>query len=291
LIPKAYPPVHRNGTDSGGRLGADVGATLAKLALRRPDGELALRVIPSDAIEAVAREIEALKPERIGLTGGGASRLAGLLSARCTTADEFEAWAAGARSLLRQASGSVPERFLLVSLGTGTSAMLVDADRSVRVGGTALGGGTLAGLGAVLVGTSDFDDLARLARAGDRRRVDLLVGDIYANGELPLPRDVNAASFAKLARPAEAAARDRRDVAHALVGLVGENVALICGGLAAAAGVENIAYGGTTLRNNPALTEILQALAPVHACRATFLPDGEFTGALGALELAASAGG
>ena len=74
------------------------------------------------------------------------------------------------------------------------------------------------------------------------------------------------------------------------MGLVGENVALICGGLAAAAGVARIVYGGTTLRNNPAITDILRALAPAHACEATILRDGEFTGALGALEIAATAG-
>jgi type II pantothenate kinase len=164
--------------------------------------------------------------------------------------------------------------------------MLVGAADVVRVGGTALGGGTLAGLASVLVGTADFDAITRLAREGDRRRVDLLVGDIYPNGACPLPAQLNAASFAKLARSPDGPARDPRDLAHAIAGLVGENVALICGGLAAAAGVRRIVYGGATLRGNPAVTEILCALAAAHTCEATILRDGEFTGALGALELA-----
>ena len=161
---------------------------------------------------------------------------------------------------------------------------------AVRVGGTGLGGGTLAGLAAVLVGTSEFDAVTQLAREGDRRRVDLLVGDIYPSDALPLPGDLNAASFAKLARNPSEQVRDPRDLAHAIMGLVGENVALICGGLAVAAGVGRIVYGGTTLRHNPAITDILRALAPAHACEATILRNGEFTGALGALELAATAG-
>jgi len=290
LIPKAYPPLQPTDSQAGAQLGADIGATLAKLAVRRRDRALDLRLIRSSAVEQLAREIESSGAERVGLTGGGASQLAELLGLEAAPVNEFQAWAAGARAILQRHGRAAPERFLLVSVGTGTSAMLVEKAHAVRVGGTALGGGTLAGLAAALVGTSDFDAVTRLAREGDRRRVDLLVGDIYPSHALPIPGDINAASFAKLALSSKEGPWDRRDLAHAIVGLVGENVALICGGLAAAAGVSRIAYGGTTLRDNPALTEILCALAPANACEATILEDGEFAGALGALELAAGEG-
>lgn len=290
MIPKAYPSPRRTGAEGGTQLGADVGATLAKLAIRRRDGELDLRLIPSTATEQLAREIASLGAERVVLTGGGASLLSERLGLAEAPVNEFEAWATGARAILHREGRDTPERFLLVSVGTGTSAMLVGEEGAVRVGGTALGGGTLAGLAIALVGTSDFDAVAQLAQEGDRRHVDLLVGDIYPSGALPLPGDLNAASFAKLARVSEEAARDPRNLAHAIMGLVGENVALICGGLAAAAGVARILYGGTTLRNNPAITDILCLLARLHACEATILRDGEFTGALGALEFATTTG-
>jgi type II pantothenate kinase len=290
LIQKAYPSPRRSGAEVGPQLGADVGATLAKLAIRPRDGELGLRLMPSAAIDQLATEIESLGAKRIVLTGGGAAQLAERLGLGLAPVNEFEAWATGARAILQREGRAIPERFLLVSVGTGTSAMLVEESSSVRVGGTALGGGTLAGLAAALVGTSDFDAVTQLAREGDRRRVDLLVGDIYPSGVLPLPGDLNAASFAKLALGEEERAPDRRDLAHAIMGLVGENVALICGGLAVASGVSRIVYGGTTLRNNPSITNLLRALAPAHACEATILGDGEFTGALGALALAATAG-
>jgi type II pantothenate kinase len=290
LIPKAYHSPRRFRAEEGAQLGADIGATLAKLAIRQRDGELDLRLFPSAATDQLVAEIESSGAKRVVLTGGGASQLAEVLGLDGAPVDEFEAWAVGARAILHRQGRAAPNRFLLVSVGTGTSAMLVGEAGAVRVGGTALGGGTLAGLALALVGTSDFDAVARLAQEGDRRRVDLLVGDIYPSGALPLPGDLNAASFAKLARSSEEATRDPRNLAHAIMGLVGENVALICGGLAAAAGVARIVYGGTTLRNNPAITDILRALAPAHACEATILRDGEFTGALGALELAATAG-
>ena len=86
----------------GSQLGADVGATLAKLAIRRRDGELDLRLIPSTAIEQMAREIESSGAERVVLTGGGASQLAEVLGLEWPPVNEFEAWAAGARAILRR---------------------------------------------------------------------------------------------------------------------------------------------------------------------------------------------
>ena len=158
-------------------------------------------------------------------------------------------------------------------------------DAVVRVGGTALGGGTLIGLVAALTGSSGFEEIVELAAAGDRRNVDLLVSDIYPAGELPLPGDLNASSFAKLGRPGEGRA-DPRDLAHAVVGMVGENVGLICGGLAAANGVSRIVYGGSTLLGNRALADVLQVMAVVRGQEAVFLERPGFAGALGALSIA-----
>jgi type II pantothenate kinase len=261
----------------------DAGATLIKLAIRGLGGDMELDTLPAAAFDEAARRLSAARPQRVGLTGGGALRIARLLASDTACVNEFEAWREGARQMLER-EGLGAARFLLVSVGTGTSAMLVDAGAVRRVGGTALGGGTLVGLGAALLGTGEFARIAALAARGDRRRVDLLVSDIYPEGELPLPGRINAASFAKLARDPGRRAQ-ASDLAHALMGLVGENVALICAGLAAAAGVERIVFGGSALRANPALTAILGG-----ACRAlgrdpVFLPEGEFAGALGALAL------
>jgi type II pantothenate kinase len=175
--------------------------------------------------------------------------------------------------------------YLLVSIGTGTSALRVGDGETTRVGGTALGGGTIAGLGMGLVGTGDFERLAALARQGDRRWVDLLVSDIYRGDDAPpLPGGVNAASFGKLARGGDPPRP--QDLAHAVMGLVGENVAIICASLAVTAGAERIVLAGGTLRNNPALSDILLAIAPLSGVPTLLLADGEFSGALGALGLA-----
>lgn len=278
-MPSTPKPPARSATAAG----ADVGATLVKLAYREPGGAISTEALPVDDLGGVATRLAVVAPGCVGLTGGGAPRLAALMEALPVTVGEFDAWAAGARTLLA-ADDEAESRFLLVSVGTGTSVMLVEPERVTRVGGTALGGGTIVGLGAALTGASDFRAIAALAAGGDRRRVDLLISDIYPQGDFPLPGDVNAASFAKLARAGGAPA-DPADLACAVMGLVGENVALICCGLAARAGVERIAFGGSTLRENPALVAILRG-----ACRALgrsphLLDEGPFVGALGALVL------
>lgn len=286
----AVPSQPRTPTPTGSeprvRLGVDVGGTLAKLAISRGEGRVDYRLVPANGIERLALEVERLEPDRVGLTGGGANLLSRSLSLDTTAVSEFDAWGAGSWALLAGQGLATGGRHLLVSLGTGTSIMLADGARVTRVGGTALGGGTLMGLGAMLTGAADFEALVALAAAGDRRRVDLLVSDIYREGELPLPGDLTASSFAKLADPARRAPASAPDLAHALVGLVAENVGLLCATLAHVAGVKRIVFGGTTLRANPALAEILTRVCTRLACEAVFLRDGEFAGALGALEIA-----
>jgi type II pantothenate kinase len=267
-------------------VGADIGATLAKLAIRGEDGITRFRLFPTRGIERILAEIEAVSPVCVGLTGGGAAMLAGQLAQPSSRTDEFVAWRRGAIEMLRREECDSHEPFLLVSLGTGTSAMLIRGDEVTRVGGTALGGGTLFGLGAALAGATSFEQVIELAARGDRRNVDLLVSDIYPSGELPLPGDLNAASFAKLAN-AEIADRTRaEDLAHSVIGMVGENIGLICGGLAESVNVNRIVYGGSTLRSNSPLVDVLHVMAAVRGQDAVFLKTPEYAGALGALVLA-----
>ena len=79
---------------------------------------------------------------------------------------------------------------------------------------------------------------------------------------------------------------ERADVAHAIAGLIAENVALLCTALAAAAQVTRVVFGGSTLRGNEGLQEMLAQLVRAYGREPVFLENGEFTGALGALRIA-----
>lgn len=261
----------------------DVGATLAKLAIRNDDGGLAYRFFRSTDPDPLLDAIRAANLQRIGVTGGGAAALCDRLSLDTARVGEFDAWARGAAELLGRDGG--PDRYLLVSVGTGTSVMLSDAGRVVRIGGTALGGGTLLGLGRQLVDCGDFGDLCALGANGDRWSVDLSVADVYPGDEIPpLAAELTASAFARLGPGAD---RPRSaDVAKALLWMVGENVALIAAGLAGAAGVDRIVFGGGTLRGNPVLCEAIHEIVGRFGRTCTFLDDGAYGAALGALLVA-----
>jgi type II pantothenate kinase len=272
--------------EEDGRAGIDAGATLWKLArfFRRGE-ELELAAVPAGAVEAVRDRLAGWRPTQVHLTGGGAARLAAALAEPGTSAavrevSEFVAWARGAPLLAARAGWVLPERYLLVSLGTGTSILEVTQGVATRVSGLTLGGGALLGLGRLLCRTDSFAEVAALAERGDRSRVDLTVGDVYPEGGIALDPRLTAASFAKVA------SEDPADLAQALVGLLGENVGISCAALARAMGLETLVVGGSAVSASPLLGEILRLAARVGGADAWLLPDGAFCGAVGAAALA-----
>ncbi|MBW2270766.1 MAG: hypothetical protein JRG92_12365 [Deltaproteobacteria bacterium] len=277
-------------------MGVDVGATLAKLAVREPGGELCFDFLPAGAVEAVAHRIRTLSAARVGLTGCGATGLAEQLGQPSARIVEFDAWGRGSKELLARQHEDADAPYLLVSLGTGTSVLQVEGTHTLRLGGSALGGGTVLGLGVALTGCESYEELCKLARSGRRGNVDLLVSDIYRPGEVPIPGEVTAASFGNLARwltpgssgaaPAHGDPSRREDLASSVMGLVGENVALISCGHSTTAGIPRIVYGGATLRGNPALVTVLMGVTAALGREPILLEEGGFAGALGALALA-----
>lgn len=272
------------GASRGATVGADAGATLCKLVLSAPT-ELHTVKFPSGDLDSLRAYLGEWRPRRVVATGGGAARLAReLRGVEVRTVPEFAAWARGAPLLAQRIGLALPEKYLVAVVGTGTSVLAIEPGGAKRIGGSALGGGTLLGLGRLLLGVESFDEICALAASGDRRRVDLLVQDIYPGGEIALPPDLNASSFAKLA------SREPRDLAHALVGMLGENIGLICGNLARAFGASAVVYCGSTLLHNRELQEILRWVTAMHGATAHFPEHGAFCGALGAVAMSESEG-
>jgi len=283
--------------NGGTTVGIDAGATLAKLAVRTDAGDVRYETLLSGHVADVMDEIARLQPDRVGLTGCGAKAIEARCAERGATGtghfQEFAAWGAGAHAQLCDADGegfaeSAP--YLLISLGTGTSVMRVADGEVLRVGGTALGGGTVLGLGVALTGCESFAELCELAGRGDPSRVDLLVADIYQEGEIALPGETTASAFGKLSRwlaegRGEAGAPSREDLAVGVMSLVAENVALVCAGVSAMTQTPRWVFGGSTLNDNPALQKILVRVGTSFGMETRLLPDGGHAGARGALEL------
>jgi len=263
-------------------VGLDVGATLCKVAV--VGDRLETEHHPAHDLSHVRTRVERARPARVVATGGGASELGeAVAGCRVLHVAEFDAWARGAPIVAAHERITLPERHLLVSLGTGTSILGIEGRRAWRAGGTAVGGGTALGLAKLLLGVERFDDLIALAARGDRSHVDLLVSEVYRAAPTAVARNLTASNFAKLA------SRRPEDLAHALMGLIGETVVLVALGLARDAGVETVVYCGTTLAGNAPLRAIIEEISTFFGLRPVFLARGAYCGAIGATALAGEA--
>lgn len=289
--------------DSAAAIGLDAGSSLVKAAVLDPSGQIHLAVWLSPGIDRTIDMLKRLAPGKVGLTGSGASEvvegmgeasttyaLADLGAIKPAIALEFDAWGRGANHLLRSTDEIQDAPYLLVSIGTGTSLLYVDGDKVERVGGTALGGGTAVGLGVALTKAQSHDALIEMASRGHRGNVDLLISDVYDPGEVPLAGEGTASSFGKIARglsdPGKATPPTEPDLAAAAMGLVAENISLLCTAHAKATGVQTIVYGGSTLAHNPALVNGILLVTRLFGFQAVSLPHSGHAGALGALLLA-----
>lgn len=127
---------------------------------------------------------------QVMMTGVGAGYINGNIYGLPTaTTDEFIADGLGAKHDVDL------DRMIVVSMGTGTSLVLCDGDEIHRLGGLALGGGTLAGLSRVMLKTGNIEQVLELARHGDLSAIDVTIGDISPHQLTNLPLDATASLF------------------------------------------------------------------------------------------------
>ncbi|MCQ2128383.1 MAG: type II pantothenate kinase [Bacteroidaceae bacterium] len=89
------------------------------------------------------------------------------------------------------------EDMIVVSMGTGTTYVKKQGDKIEHIGGLGIGGGSLQGMARVMLKTDDMKEISSLAKKGDVKKIDLLIGDISPKPLPNLPMDVTASLFAK----------------------------------------------------------------------------------------------
>jgi type II pantothenate kinase len=135
-------------------------------------------------------EVHLSDVEQVMLTGVGAGYIDGKIYGLPTaTTDEFIADGLGAKYEVDL------EKMIVVSMGTGTSLVLCDGNDIKRIGGLALGGGTLTGLARIILKTGNIEQIAELAKRGDLTNIDVQIGDISAHPVTSLPMDATASLF------------------------------------------------------------------------------------------------
>lgn len=216
-------------------IGLDVGGSTTKIVGLSEDGCLlsSMMVRAYDQVTSIygalghyahANSLPLNDVERIMITGVGASFVDGDIYGIPThRIDEFSAIARGGLAL------SGLDEAVVVSMGTGTAFIHAKNKEYVHIGGSGVGGGTLAGLGAKLAGINDFEGICRAASKGNLRNVDLVIGDISKSDISSLKLDITAANFANIKDTA-----NDSDMALGLINMVLQTILTLavfaCGG-------------------------------------------------------------
>jgi len=209
-----------------------------------------------------------LLPERLGAT-------------RLAPVAELPAIARGGQAALPHVSRRT--RVLVVSAGSGTAVVAAQGRRFRHITGTGVGGGTMLGLGRLLLNTADPLEIDRLALEGNANAVDLSLADVVTGPIGTLPPTATAVNFGRLARTdLESSGATRADMAAALVTLVGQMIGLLAIAAARALNCKHIAIIGH-MTDMASIRGVLELVSQYYSTP-LFLPEqgGYFT-AMGAL--------
>lgn len=274
-----------NQLDSTSRqIGIDAGGTLIKIVCRQADDSMTFLSYATSELERAARWIaERMEKDhaRVCVTGGKAALLQSLLPKEAAQLLEFEATVTGVQWLLKQ-QGIPLTQFLLTNVGTGTSIHYVGEDKHYRVGGTGVGGGTLIGLSAMATGITAFEEIVSLASAGIRDEIDLKVSHIYEGSVPPIPGELTASNFGRWQQTGGSTRKE--DLLASVVGLVGETVATISVHAAGQCGASSVIYIGSSFVHNELLRKVVADYTELRGSKALMLRNGEYSGAIGALQ-------
>lgn len=254
------------------------------------DGKCESAHFPSDATPSAERirqlllhlDVRLDELDSIAVTGGHSARLPRTIDGvPVHRVNEVQALGASAKELMGEGF-EMP--LLVLNAGSGTTCVLVSSEGVSHVGGNATGGGTLVGLGRLLLGTGEAPDIGQLAAQGRPGNVDLNIGDVVSGPIGSLPEDATAVNFGRLIRQQDAAGRE--DIAAGLTTLIGQSVALTGLSTALSCGCSRLCVVGRT----PQLPAVKQAMErvlalPLANLQVSFPARGHLACALGALAI------
>ena len=172
------------------------------------------------------------------------------------------------------------EQALVVSGGSGTAMVAARGRTAAHVTGSAVGGGTLQGLGRLLLGETDPLEIDRLALQGDANHVDLTLVEAVGAAVGRLPVNANAVNFGRVVQEGDLPLP--QDIAAGLVRLVGQVIAVIAINAARAEGLEHIVVTGH-LVDLLSVRNVLDEVAGFYGAKITVPPTPGTGTAVGAL--------
>ncbi len=265
-----------------GAIGVDAGMTLTKVARATAEG-IVLEARETGA--AAGRDVHAVLAHETGAPAGVTGARGGLLPdvPGVTHVQEIEAGARGVSALLAAEYRLGDGAFLLVLLGTGTAFAAVRGGSAQHLGGTPMGGGSFAGIARRVEMALTYEAMIAGAERGDRRRVDMMISDVYPQGIGRIGPDLTASHLA------HAGDGSLDDFLAGLLNLHGENIAQIAAGRAQAVKLSRIVLAGGFVHNNERLATSIASMAGLFGMAVEVAPWPGYAGALGAALVAAGA--
>ncbi len=172
------------------------------------------------------------------------------------------------------------ERGLVASAGSGNAVVAAGPDGARHVTGSGVGGGTLVGLGRLLLGITDPRVLDALALKGSPTGLNLTIGEILGGAIGSLPSNTTAVNFGRVAREPTNASPE--DTAAALVNMVGQVIAVIAINAARAERLNEIIIVGH-LTDLPSIRETFRLVGQFYGATLQVPEHGGHATALGAL--------
>ncbi len=266
--------------------GVDAGLTLEKIVSSHGGALNAVAVETSRGAEVALPAVPL-----VGVTGARGPAVVRSIQApgdtsapvRVVESQEIDAAARGVAALLTS-SGRAPDApWVLALLGTGTAFALVRGDRCSHLGGTPLGGGSFAGIARRIDPSLSYAEMIAAAARGDRRNVDMMISDAYAEGIGRVGPDLTAAHLSK------DGGGSLDDVLAGLLNLHGENIAQIAASRAIISQARHVVLAGGFAHDNLALTQSIESMAKLFGVSVEVSPHPGFAGALGAALIATEA--
>jgi len=209
--------------------------------------------------------------DAIAVTGGGGRKIRdNYFGKEFKRVDEIESIGRGAMHL------SGEKNLFVANIGTGTSFVLAKGGKITHLGGSGVGGGTIKGLGSILL-DSTADEVEMLASSGNRQNVDMTVFDIIGSDLLNIPADATAANFGKVLVDYK-----RDDVASAILNMISESIGVMSYFAAKSEKLENnILICGRVSVNELIKSRILETIG-LFGGKAKIPENAEYCTAIGA---------
>lgn len=258
--------------------GIDAGGSLIKIVYQEK-GRMHFKKFSITKLDSAISWLKTVAPSlKVSLAGGKAMAIQNKYFQGSKLIPEFQATSDGARFLLAKENISIEENYLIVNIGTGTSWHVVKGDKTERILGSGMGGGTFTGLGSLLTQVQDYQLLTVLAEEGNKGKVDILVKDIYESADSPINGELTAANFAK----GKKLNHTEADRLASLSNMIAETIVLLTSQAAAIHQVKSVVIIGTSIIGNPSLKRALEFYSNMLGLTTVFLEKGEYCGAIGA---------